>query len=75
METYKTENQCLTVGELKRILEQYPDEACIWVGDGNGLSNEVVKIVPLSAGCDSEHFWDVLLDIREQINPATVYWR
>jgi len=66
MAIYRTENQCLTVGELKKILADYPDGAEVWTGDGQGHSNEVVEAVPLYAGCDSEHDWDVLLEIRER---------
>lgn len=56
---------CLTVGNLRSYLEGFPEHGEVWLGDGNGRSNECVSICrlnhrPLDGTCD------VLLEPREQ---------
>jgi len=55
----------ITIGELKKFLEQFPDDGEVWVvtkhlGGGCGLTNVSVKVSRLNKG-------DVLVETREKL--------
>ena len=60
----------VTVAELKKWLEGCPDtnsytgNPCeVWVGSGDGLSNQCVELCPLNK---REEGHDIILEIRER---------
>lgn len=71
-----SENKHLTVGDLKKLLEKYPDDMSIWVSDGGNSEGgtrleKVEKVLASDAGLDGDDIDDEYFFIEDDTDIKT----